>query len=432
MNLPSFSNEPTTAALGTNQVGAFDAANTPSLPPGVEFVDSSGLASNAQGAPAGAGQSASQGAFSPSQSVEIVGSRLPSGLGTLGGGLAGAIPSISTAQPAMPEQLAPSLGNPDPQQQMPEQETPVGGGIGGFLKDNPLASLAAGQAASQLLGGSGPEMPGAPGSGGGSGGTGGSAAAPSQQSIIDALLKKLYGEGQTGPDYSQVPGLVSSAGDYKQFSQEAADAAYNQQARYLDPQVRQQQQALEARLSEQGFVPGTPGYDRAMQNFMDTNARAYAQARDAATTQGFDVGRNYFQSSLSNAQLNNQSASQKLAQLLAERSQPFNELASWQDREQVQYGNALDRYNADVASSNANKQAVGTLLASLGMYFSDARLKEDVVRIGATPAGVPVYSYTIFGRRETGVLAQELQKTQPEAVSQHESGYLVVDYRKVR
>jgi hypothetical protein len=76
------------------------------------------------------------------------------------------------------------------------------------------------------------------------------------------------------------------------FNKTAADAVYGQATRYLDPQVKQQQQALEARLSEQGFVPGTPGYQQAMQNFQDTNNRAYADARDRATTQGTSVGQN--------------------------------------------------------------------------------------------------------------------------------------------
>jgi hypothetical protein len=80
--------------------------------------------------------------------------------------------------------------------------------------------------------------------------------------------------------------------DPLQFNQQASDAAYNNATRYLTPQVQQQQQALEARLSEQGFVPGTPGYQQAMQNFQDTNNRAYASARDSATLQGAQIGQN--------------------------------------------------------------------------------------------------------------------------------------------
>lgn len=80
--------------------------------------------------------------------------------------------------------------------------------------------------------------------------------------------------------------------DPLQFNQQAADASYNQQTRYLDQQSQQQQQALESRLAEQGFVPGTPGYKQAMQNFMDTNNRTYADARDRATLQGSQVGQN--------------------------------------------------------------------------------------------------------------------------------------------
>src|SRR6478736_4436391 len=169
------------------------------------------------------------------------------------------------------------------------------------------------------------------------------ALSPEQQQLYDANTKSQLGQAgllQTATDrlaptlsqnvdYSGVPGLVkglanpnlpqganaesltndlagyrSAIGglDPKQFAQDAADAQYRQTARYLDPQVKQNQSALEARLSEQGFVPGTPGYQQAMQNFMDTNARSYADARDRATTLGASIGQGQFGSSLSGIQ----------------------------------------------------------------------------------------------------------------------------------
>jgi len=266
--------------------------------------------------------------------------------------------------------------------------------------------------------------------------TGGSTAGTSNPALIDALTQKLYGangENAGNIDYSSVNGLKTSAGDTNQYYQTAADAMYDKQKQYLDPQVQQNRQQLEARLAEQGFVPGTPGYNQAMQNFMDTNNRAYAAARDSAIGQGITAGQGIFNNELSNANLNNSASREALAQVLARRNQPLNELSALKSGQQVQYSNDIDRYNAQVASQNSNNQLYGQLASALALYYSDARLKEDIVPIGQTKGGANLYEYTIFGRRERGVMAQELRITQPDAVSvDPDSGFLMVDYAKVR
>lgn len=86
------------------------------------------------------------------------------------------------------------------------------------------------------------------------------------------------------------------------FNQEAANAQYQAATRYMDPEIANQQQALEARLAEQGFVPGTPGYAKAMEGFQDTTNRARADARDRSTLLGANVGRDAFSSGLAGAQ----------------------------------------------------------------------------------------------------------------------------------
>ena len=66
-----------------------------------------------------------------------------------------------------------------------------------------------------------------------------------------------------------------------------------------------------------------------------------------------------------------------------------------------------------------------------GSIGSDRRLKSNIVPIGKTAGGHNLYEYDIAGRRERGVMAQELQQTLPEAVSRGMAGYLMVDYSKV-
>lgn len=61
--------------------------------------------------------------------------------------------------------------------------------------------------------------------------------------------------------------------------------------------------------------------------------------------------------------------------------------------------------------------------------FSDVRLKSNIVKVGEHPIGVNIYEYDIFGHRERGVMAHEVEKVLPEAVSTHETGYKQVNYK---
>lgn len=64
--------------------------------------------------------------------------------------------------------------------------------------------------------------------------------------------------------------------------------------------------------------------------------------------------------------------------------------------------------------------------------FSDERLKSDVRRVGTTDDGLPVYVYRMGdGPTQMGVMAQEVEEREPEAVSTHTSGYKMVDYDRV-
>jgi hypothetical protein len=71
---------------------------------------------------------------------------------------------------------------------------------------------------------------------------------------------------------------------------------------------------------------------------------------------------------------------------------------------------------------------------------SDIRLKEDIQLFDTMPSGVKLYTWrwNEEGKRigadrypGFGVLAQEIQETHPDAVSEGEDGYLLVNYRKV-
>lgn len=67
-----------------------------------------------------------------------------------------------------------------------------------------------------------------------------------------------------------------------------------------------------------------------------------------------------------------------------------------------------------------------------GSLFSDQRLKTDIRKVGKTDGGSNLYSYRYLGAGPThiGVMAQQEQKRNPEAVKSV-GGLLAVDYSKV-
>ena len=161
---------------------------------------------------------------------------------------------------------------------------------------------------------------------------------------------------------------------------------------------------------------------------------------------------------------NNSQAMQLAQQQLANRAQGLNILGTGnalQDQNyQQQMGllgapndynwNNLNRYASIITpgaglgstSSSSSKenpgalQTIGTLgnLAMTGMMlFSDERLKTDIRKVGETQGGLGIYTfrYKAGGPVQMGVIAQEVEKVIPEAVSEVD-GFKVVDYSKVR
>jgi hypothetical protein len=72
--------------------------------------------------------------------------------------------------------------------------------------------------------------------------------------------------------------------------------------------------------------------------------------------------------------------------------------------------------------------AVSDKQAAAASSSSDRRLKSDIIKIGQHPLGIGWYEYTIFGRREQGVMADEVLQVKPEAVITGSDGYMMVNY----
>lgn len=107
------------------------------------------------------------------------------------------------------------------------------------------------------------------------------------------------------------------------------------------------------------------------------------------------------------------------------------------------YNNIMDNYTK-LGSADIQAQAASSPLGGLGQLFgsvfkpitisSDRRLKQNVKLRFHLPSGLGVYEFTYVGSttRQMGVMAQEVRHVIPEAVVTLPSGYLAVDYSKLR
>ena len=259
------------------------------------------------------------------------------------------------------------------------------------------------------------------------------------QQAQNAAAQQLYNQ------YMGVQGLQNQA------------VGQNQQAA-----LAQQQAALAAQ--QQGFGQQVTGQQLSNQALSQNQNTALQQQQAALAAQNQQFNQN-----MQGAQFGNTAQQQSLQQQLALRNQPLNEISGLMGGSQIQMPqfqgyqganvapapifagaqaqNAANMQNYGIQQSGANAQtsglygllgagagALGTMgstaagSAALASMFSDRRLKSNIERVGTHPLGIGVYEYDIFGKRQRGVMADEVETVMPEAVTEHPSGYKMVNY----
>lgn len=249
------------------------------------------------------------------------------------------------------------------------------------------------------------------------------------QKLLDQANQTSLGLGELqNSALDRVTNAYSKPYDYSSVGdiQKQAEGAITSR---LDPMWEQRQGGLENQLLNQGITRGSEAWSNAMRDFNSGRNDAYQQAVLAG--------------------INTMPQTQAMATAL--RNQPLNELNAIRGGSQVTdptfgntpqqattqgpdllnaaqgaYSGNLNAYNAKVGQQNANTNTM-MQAALLALYFSDRRLKSDIHLLG-NDRRHNWYEYTIFGRREVGVMAQEVLHVKPEAVFVHPSGYLMVNY----
>lgn len=210
-----------------------------------------------------------------------------------------------------------------------------------------------------------------------------------------------------------------------------------------------------SQLIAAGIRPGTKAYDDA-QNLI---TRGYNDARGNAEINAGNAAEQQFGIDTKNRQ-------QYIAELLAQRQTPLNEINALMSGSQVNnpfangigyqggasvqaapiFSAAQQQGQADLNAWNAQQSGANSMMGGLfslgsaammspaGTFsaFSDRRLKRNIVKIGEYLNGLAKYSFTyIWGEKAIGAMADEVEKLIPEAVMTHPSGYKMVDYAMV-
>lgn len=280
---------------------------------------------------------------------------------------------------------------------------------------------------------------------------------PRVQAILD---QQLAAQQKLGTGLDSAASRVNALGDVQgiqlpggamptandAYRKQIQDAVYGQMASRLDPQFAQRESDLTSRLAAQGITQGSEAYNREFSNFGRDRNDAYQTAMNNAFTQGEAAIGNQFGRDMSTRQQGVGEAQTQFQSDLVGRGQVLNELQALRSNQQVampQFGstqsgasvapanvgaNTWNSYNAGQAQATQQANTFGQIAQMAAMFFSDRRLKSNVVRIGTHPLGIGLYEYDIFGERQRGVMADEVESVLPEAVMEHESGFKMVNY----
>jgi hypothetical protein len=249
---------------------------------------------------------------------------------------------------------------------------------------------------------------------------------PSEQKQLD--MSNQIAETMLAGEQKKIPGISDTTFDYNDQGSKAATAAFQRQRALLDPEFAKADTNFEDRMANAGIPLGSEAYNDAMRQHENDKNFALTQAAQQAETEGTGLA-------------------------LSQRQQQYNELAAAMGGQQLNpvgaFGQAAapvdvagayaQQNQANIANAQARNSSQNGLLGAIGSLggaaitrYSDERLKEDIEPVGELPTGEGLYEYSYKAdpehRREVGVLAQEVEKSQPDLVQKDARGYRKVNY----
>ncbi|CAB4166179.1 Intramolecular chaperone auto-processing domain containing protein [uncultured Caudovirales phage] len=278
--------------------------------------------------------------------------------------------------------------------------------------------------------------------------------APAQQQLLDLQNSARIQYGEAGNDaIGRVRDIMGNPIDYSglpQINDGVTDRKRVEDALFarMQPKLDAQRDQLDTRLRNQGLTPGSEAWNKSWQEYSTSENDARLATIGAA---GQEQQRLF--------QMSAQDRQRALQEYLSQRQIPLNEAAALMGGAQVQYpqfpnvpgaqaqptdvaGIANNAYNANMANYNAQMQQQsglfggisslgGALLSAQPWTWSDKRLKENIKQIGETNDDLPLYLFNYKGdpKPQIGVMAQDVEKRDPEAVREID-GFKAVDLER--
>ncbi|TIN20585.1 MAG: hypothetical protein E5Y51_02315 [Mesorhizobium sp.] len=201
----------------------------------------------------------------------------------------------------------------------------------------------------------------------------------------------------------------------------------------LDPILQQQQDALATRLANQGIKLGSTAYDRAMTQQSQAANDAYDQLILQGHGQAFQEAQairnqpiNEITALLSGSQVSNPQAAG-----FNQSTIPTTDVAGLINQN---YQQKMANYQQDMANSQS---LIGGLFGLGGklISLSDDDAKKDKTRLADITPEMGLWKFHYKGEAKDapmrlGLMASEVEKVVPEAVSRRPDGYRQVDYGK--
>ncbi len=114
--------------------------------------------------------------------------------------------------------------------------------------------------------------------------------------------------------------------------------------------------------------------------------------------------------------------------------QSVGALNTWGNTLNMGYNNAIARAKTNNDASSGIGSALGLIggIAAKSFFASDERVKEDIQKVGQTDDGQNIYRFRYKGEDayQLGLIAQEVERTHPEAVAEDPNGVKMVDYSR--
>lgn len=254
---------------------------------------------------------------------------------------------------------------------------------------------------------------------------------PAEQAIFNQTEAAKANLGATANQQSGfLKNYLATPANLDDLSKATSDKLFQLGRTRLDPLWQQNQNAFDAKMANQGIQPGSQAYDNAYRDFNQGKNDAYNSLALSGDQQAFN-------------------------EALTSRQEPINEITALLSGSQVSkpnyvntnmptipttdyagivnqnYQDRMGIYNSQLNQSNALMGGMFSLLSAPLMFMSDKRLKTDIKKVGkAEGHNVYRFRYKAGGPMQLGLMAQEVERKDPDAVITMPGGMKAVDYGK--